>query len=515
MPGRWVLAVVVGGTLLRLALAEAIGPGNDEAYYSLYLDHPDWSYFDHPPLLALVAAAGRWLAGGDRSIAWLRLGFVLLFAGSTLLAARLSRRAYGDRAAAPAALALNASWYFGAAVGTFVLPDGPLLFFWLLTIDRLMSALGDDAPDRPAGLGCWSSVGLSWGLAMLSKYHAVFLPAGLLAFAAVDPRARQALRTPGPYLAGAIGLLLFAPVIFWNARHGWVSFAFQGGRASEGLGLHPERMLGALAGQAFYLLPWMAAALALAAVRIARRPDPDPGRARWDRLFLATAAVPFGFFAAVSLVAPVLPHWGLIGAASLTPPLGARWADRLAERPREMRRRLAIVAAAPAILTALAALHAHTGLLQRGGSGSIPLIPGSSDPTRDLVGWDQIADELRRRGLLERPGTFVFSGHWHVSGQLSAAIGPGVPVLCYREGDARGFSLWSAPDDWVGWDGVLVAVDDRSTEPGCFDRWFERIEPIARLELVRGGVPIRPVRLFLCRRQTRPFPFDARPGGSR
>ncbi|WP_169977291.1 glycosyltransferase family 39 protein [Tautonia rosea] len=510
MPTRGVLGIVIVATLLRLILAATLGSGNDEAYYGLYLDHLDWSYFDHPPMVALVALFGETIGGGQRSLLALRLGFVLLFAGSTLLVARLARRAYGETAAAPTALALNASWFFGAAVGTFVLPDGPLLFFWLLTIDRLMTALDAD-PDR--SLVPWLGVGLAWGGALLSKYHAVFLPAGFLAYCLVEPFARRTLKTPGPYLATAVGLLIFTPVISWNARNDWASFVFQGARASGSLTIDPAALFGTIVAQVFYLLPWMAVALAVVAVRIARHPSSDPDQRRWDRLFLALALVPFVFFLAVSAFRPVLPHWGLIGVAALMPPLGAAWTDRLARQPRSMRRRLALIALAPIVVTALALAHVNTGWLQGGGSGRITLLPPEADPSRDLFGWDQIADELRRRGLLDRPDTFVFTGHWHVSGQLARAIGPGTPVLCYHEGDARGFSGWSRPDDWVGRDGILVAIDDRSTEPQCFDRWFERIEPIASFNIMRGGVPIRPVRLFRCVRQTRPFRFDAPPGG--
>ena len=127
-----------------------------------------------------------------------------------------------------------------------------------------------------------------------------------------------------------------------------------------------------------------------------------------------------------------------------------------------------------------------------------------------MVGWETIAREVRRRGLLDAPGRFVFTGNWHVSGQLARALGPGVPVACYREDDARGFASWSDPADYVGRDGVLVSFDDRSAEPECYGRWFRRIEPAGRFDVVRDGEPIRTVRLFLCRSQTMPFPFDYR-----
>ena len=178
-------------------------------------------------MVALVGALGLALTGDAFSVFGLRVGFILLFAGSTWLIARLTTRFYGPTAGVLAALALNASGYFGMAVATIAQPDGPLLFFWLLTLDRLAVALDD--PDR---LVPWLGVGVAWGGAMLSKYHAVLLPAGALLHMVFWPQARRCLRKPGPYLAAAIGLIMFTPVIAWNATHDWASFLFQGGRAS-------------------------------------------------------------------------------------------------------------------------------------------------------------------------------------------------------------------------------------------------------------------------------------------
>ena len=47
----WLMRV---STALRLAWAAGLGPGNDEAYHYLFTVHRDWSYFDHPPMLAVV-----------------------------------------------------------------------------------------------------------------------------------------------------------------------------------------------------------------------------------------------------------------------------------------------------------------------------------------------------------------------------------------------------------------------------------------------------------------------------
>src|SRR5258707_7564427 len=93
----WGLIVVSG--LLRLAWAASLGLGNDEAYHYLFSVHRDWSYFDHPPMVALVESLGPMLtsAGGPVSALRLRLGVIGLFARSTLVIAPLTRRFFGPR----------------------------------------------------------------------------------------------------------------------------------------------------------------------------------------------------------------------------------------------------------------------------------------------------------------------------------------------------------------------------------------------------------------------------------
>jgi len=48
------------GLLFRCVIAFWLYPGFDEAYYYLYSLHLDWSYFDHPVLVALTTGFGPW-----------------------------------------------------------------------------------------------------------------------------------------------------------------------------------------------------------------------------------------------------------------------------------------------------------------------------------------------------------------------------------------------------------------------------------------------------------------------
>jgi hypothetical protein len=569
--GRRLAGLVAAATALRLAWAWAVGPGHDEAYHALFPLHPDWSYFDHPPMVAVVTAIGMALGGGSAAAPlWaLRLGFVALFAGSTVLMYRLTARRYGPRAGLLAALVLNLSTYHGLAAGAFLLPDGPLLFFWLLAVDRLLVAL--EAPDRD---GRWLAVGLAWGGALLSKYHAALLPLGFALWLMAVPGGMGLLRRRGPWLALAVGLVLFAPVLAWNAARGWPSFAFQGARAvGAGGEFRPAGLAAFAAGQAAYLTPWLWAFLVASAWRAWRgtgasrilpaprgtmgqgaclpphpsaapptspsggevedraaepvpTPSPLEGEGRGggygvtlgeaspshaDALFLALAAPAVIGFGAVALVRPVLPHWSLIGFTMLMPLLGRDWAARFATRPARLSRRVAVLTGLLVGFAALYAAHGRWGILQGRDGRFLGVLPVASDPTLEHFGWDALAREMRSRGLADRPGTFLFTGSWYGSGQLAFALRGGPagasPVLCYRAGGAHSFADWSRPGDWVGRDGILVVPGRSSTEPQVFDRWFRRIEPLEPVAIRRAGVVVRTMRLYRCVDQVRPFPF--------
>lgn len=504
----WLLILV--SALLRLGWAASVELGNDEAYHYLFATHLDWSYFDHPPMLALVERLGIGLSGGVASAFGLRLGFILLFAGSTWLLARLTERFYGPRAGWLAAFALNVTAYHSVAVGTFVLPDGPLLFFWLLTLDRLAVAL-----DSGGRLGPWLGVGLAWGAAMLSKYHAVFLPMGTMLYLVLDPRARFWLRRPGPYVAIVVGLVLFSPVIWWNATHGWASFAFQGGRALGGLRFRPDTLVAAVLGQAFYLFPWVWGSLVLILVRQGRRcyeelragQESEAGtQSAWaDRFLLCQAIFPLSVFLAVACTRSVLPHWTLVAFLSLFPLLGRKWA----EEPKQWPRRLISYPALLLLAVIVVLAQTKTGFLQQGGQGTLGLLKVSRDPTLDLYGWDAVGRELEERGWLDRPNTFLFTSNWYYSGHVAFATrNHATPVACYSAGDARSFAFWSQPDDWLGQDGLLISLNGRSIEPHCFDRYFSSIELVGEFQVMRSGAAVRKVRLFHCVRQIVPFPFN-------
>ena len=542
-PRRAMAWLIVGTLALRLLWAATLEPSNDEAYHWLYTVHPALSYFDHPPMTAWVAQLGLALCGGWVHPLSLRLGFVLMFAGSTWMLYRWTARFFGGWAGVYAAVGLNLSAYYTAAGGAFALPDGPFLFFALLTYWQASLALFGAAlspPPLAGGLGGrgnwelqspslltplppgeggisenkinilnWLLVGVGFAGALLSKYHAVFLPAGVVVYVLITPGMRRVLWSPGPYLAVLIGAVGFLPVVIWNANHDWASIRFQAGRAA-GQTFQPLGVLVWAVGPVLYLLPGIWFALVREAVPRVWRFGRVTGI---ERLLICLFAVPLGFFLVVACRrADVLLHWNLIGFVPLYVLAGKRWAEWTVTNSKRARFGLRFMAVGVLLLVVGSWLHIHFGLIR---------IPGK-DPTDDIAGWKSVAAGLEARGLLADPSRFLITNRWHDSGQLAFAVRNRLPVVCYNSIDARGFAFWSQPEDWVGKSGYFVLVNNFDDERSKLDptapqevEWvlketrgfFRSVTLAAKFPMTRGGRPWREVRVFQCDDQLRPFPF--------
>jgi 4-amino-4-deoxy-L-arabinose transferase-like glycosyltransferase len=453
-------------------------------------------------MVALVGAIGLALMGNAFSVFGLRVGFITLFAGSMWLMARLTGRIYGPKAGVLAAFTLSASGYFGIAVATIAQPDGPLLFFWLLTLDRLAVALDD--PNR---LVPWLGVGFAWGGAMLSKYHAVLLPAGVLLHMVLWPQARRCLRKPGPYLAAGIGLMLFAPVIVWNATHGWSSFLFQGGRATSSNSIRLDQLCATLGVEALYLFPWLWIAMVGILAKLIRR-----GPRTWDKneTFLICQAAPaFVLFHAIAAQRWIMPYWPLFGFIALMPLLGRSWANGLDTDPARNRIRLTAAAVFPVLLAAVVSAQARFGLFENSRGALLGLVAPKHDATAELICWDAVATELQRRGLLSEPQTFLFTDSWDRSAGLALATRGKAPVACYHA-ESRSYSFWSRPEEWVGRDGIFVESVQVPGARSNYNPFFARYESIGTVQIFRRGIFVREVYLYRGTCQIRPFPFDGR-----
>src|ERR1700726_4273699 len=208
---------------LRLAPAAWTPLTFDEAYYWMWSKHLAGGYYDHPPMVAFVIRLGTMVAG-DTELG-VRLASILLALPMSFAVFRTAEILFGGvRVAATATILLNVTLM--AAVGTLIVtPDAPLLVASSFVLFFLAKVL-------QTGQGVWwLAVGAAVGTALLSKYTALFFGPAILIWLAFVPKLRRWLISPWPYLGGLVSLVLFSPVILWNADHHWVSFIKQIGRA--------------------------------------------------------------------------------------------------------------------------------------------------------------------------------------------------------------------------------------------------------------------------------------------
>ena len=251
-PSVWIWSGLIVLCLYRLWAASRVSLLPDEAYYWVWSRALAPSYFDHPPMVALWIRFGTAIAGQTA------LGVRLLGPISELIATWLIMQTARDllpEAGPPAwlgaALLMNATLFWGVA-GEVMTPDVPLLFFWVAALWALGRLIAT------AQAVWWLAVGLAVGLAMVSKYTAALLPAGILIWM-LEPGRRFWWRSPWPYLAGALVLALFLPVLWWNYSHHWASFVRQGARLGK------FRLSRALASEVGLVLGQIAAATPIVA----------------------------------------------------------------------------------------------------------------------------------------------------------------------------------------------------------------------------------------------------------
>jgi dolichol-phosphate mannosyltransferase len=212
------VAVMAYSIAIRLLYGSVMDLIPEEAYYWNYAQHLDYGYLDHPPMVAWLIRLSTMLLGNSELA--VRLPAMLCWFGSAVFLWKSTELLF-NRTTAFVALALLACLPVFLLTGLYTTPDAFLYMFWIGCVYFIQCAVLLDR--RKA----WYAVGIFLGLGLLSKYTMGLLGLSLLSFLLFDRRGRTWLRRSEPYLAGLIALVIFSPVILWNAQHGWASFLFQ------------------------------------------------------------------------------------------------------------------------------------------------------------------------------------------------------------------------------------------------------------------------------------------------
>jgi hypothetical protein len=196
--GIWLLLGLMQAGLTELQ--------DDEAYYWVFSRFPDWGYFDHPPMIAVLVKMGYAIFPNELGV---RLFPLLLNILSLVIIEKLLSKK-------------NPLLFYTIALSVAVIqvtgfvaaPDVPLIFFtalFFLCYKRFVENFS---------LVTAILLGIATAMLFYSKYHAV-----LIVFFTLLSNVKLFTKYQ-TYIAGMIALLLFAPHLWWQYQHDWISFRY-------------------------------------------------------------------------------------------------------------------------------------------------------------------------------------------------------------------------------------------------------------------------------------------------
>ena len=467
-----VLILMACSLALRILTATSIELGNDEAYYALYPRFPAWSYFDHPGMLAWAV---RILNVGlpVHSALAMRLPALVFGTANIYIAFLLGSRLKNALCGYYAALLFVASIYVTVICGVFILPDTPQSFFWLLALYCL------SAQFRTSNGRYWLPFGLFAGLAILSKYHGVFLWAGAGLY--VLTTARKQLTNPYLYVGALITAVCLFPIIYWNSQHDWASFAYQGNRPLGTVqAVHWDNLLQQILGEWFYNSLWVVGLILAALFAYRRNRFLEPMKMR----FLLCMSLPLILFVwSLSTRRETLPHWTGPAYFSLML-LPAAWLTQRRTAPRIL---WACVGLTGALIIA-GMVVVNMGLPGHESPSALNKDFHKDDFTLDLYGWaktrkaaDSLLTVLVRKGDLSPDYQFLqvnwFNGA-HVDFYVAGPLGKETLVLGSLR-DIHQFYWINRQRDWSGVTDYCFLTNSREYQG------TDRLPPFIRQDSVR------------------------------
>jgi hypothetical protein len=440
---RPVLTIAAVAAVVHLAVATRYGWHRDEFYYVITGWHPAFGYVDQPPLTPLLAGLAGLLPGG---VLPLRILAIAGQVGVIVLAARLAAE-FGGRAKAQAIAA-------GAVAASFVFVASSTLFGTTVT-DQLVWAALFVAVARALRLrttGAWLLVGLLGGVGLENKDTVAVLLLGVVVGLVVFHR--DVWRTPGPWLATGLAVLLKVPNVVWDAVHGWPDLEM-----ARVLSERSGGPLGSLASLPVFALvlagPPLVGLWVLGVRRLVRSDH------RWVLAAVVTVVVVLTASGGkIYYPAPVLVALFAAGAVHVEATSRSRWRW-------------------PALIGAAAVIAVFFGY---------PVLPirtedalrGVNPTNLETYGWPEFVDQVRAAAATLPPGTPIFTSNYGEAGALTI-LGPqrGLddPVLSAQ----NAYSDWGPPPGTP--DTVLCACE---FTPAYLARFWADVTEIAPITVPDG-----------------------------
>ncbi len=491
---KLLIGLLAVSAIVRGVLAAWMEFGNDEVYYWTYALYPDWSHFDHPPMVGWMIQLFSLNLLFDSEF-FIRLASVVIMTANTYIIYRIGKDLKDAMTGFYAALLYTASIYAFVITGIFIMPDTPLMLFWLLAFWMAIRSLS-------LSKGRYLLLfGLFAGLAMLSKYSGVFLWVGMGLYILIFNR--KQLKNPYLYLSLLISAICCIPILYWNIKYDFVSLSFHSERVGGGA-LNFSTFGTELAGEFFYNNPvnFILAIIAIVAV-FKKRLNLEKSI---QRLILCIALPMIALFWVFSLTRPTLPHWNAPAFVLLILLSAAYLKDKHENLPKSIIASLSVllitlVVGVAEIKTGFIPLDKHTE----------PEQIGRDDFTVDMYGWRQLGEKFAdfraqkiAEGVMNEEDGIV-ANQWFPLANLDyyvarplglRVMGLGWPAFLHKylwiNDERGGFHL--GENYWFFSDS-RYPKDPKTT----YQWYFKEIELVGVIEIDRCGKPAKNFYIYTCK----------------
>jgi len=490
------LSIFLGLFILLRCIFWLFAPPNpDEAYYWLWGQHLDFSYYDHPPLQSwLQGVIATWFG---KSLFTLRSLNIVTNGVFFYTYYRILKYLYGDRAQ-------HYLWWLILAILASPLYGMMLALAWHDHVAITLSLVGAYQCIRFLDEYLANGKGTNWrlygsaialSLAHITKYNSLFMTLGLLMAIATLPQLRKLFRDIRLWLCAGIGAIVFLPVFYWNYRNDFLSFRFYANRSVD-IGTPMTRLLEPLGFLGISLLMLSPFVIWLLWRGFQRKSFPQKTTYQttyqtiYKHVAFWTFATPTALLMFVSLFSTALYYWNIHAYLLLFPllPLAFPYSrSRSLAKKRLKNRGLKVFYGSQIFGLLFLTLFIWNSCIFT--VSAVFGTDGDQDG-RMLYGWQEVAAEVRKIGNnLPEPPLIITSDY-----RSSAA-------LAYEMNDIEVMAISKRISQFTIWNLENAAKQKGKNAIFISDQWhpldekaiahFDRVTPITKVPISRFGVYLK------------------------
>ncbi|WP_299122272.1 glycosyltransferase family 39 protein [uncultured Tenacibaculum sp.] len=484
------IVLIVLGTLLRLFLGGVLEFGNDEVYYWLYAKYPDLSHFDHPPMVGFFIQFFTGNLYFDSEF-FIRLAAIIPTSINMYVIFLIGSYIKNEKVGFIAVLLYHLHIYGFIIAGTFILPDSPLVFFWLLSFYFFIQAL-----PQVSSKELNNKLLLAFffaACAIYSKYQAVFLLLGVALYVVFF--SRSWLKNIWLYVGFIFPLVAIGLIFYWNYENDFISYKFHNKRVSLfSLDFNVNSFIREVLGQFIYNNPYIVVTFILVLIAFFKKKFTFNKSTQY---FFYLCSIPLILTTIyLSLYRNTLPHWSGVAYVTLLPIIALFIVDK-----KNIIKRLLVGVTVLSILLIVVSQVINRGIMLSVDTTLEKEKLGKNDVLLDMYGWEQASKKLlmifKEYDLNQIP---IVSNNWYPAAHIDYYIARPNGMKVYGLGtlDKIHKYYWINKENSKLGNEVLYITDGRNFKDprDLYADEYQNISIIKAVPIERKGIIVKYIFLY-------------------